>query len=80
VIDRLPPRGDSAGIFASQAGALGVMIAFPDQPAALSLGSMLFGLCIGNVLTLPSVIIRHEWPPVAFGQLLGVSTAVAQVS
>ena len=60
VIDRLPQRAVSVAVFASQAGALGLMIAFPAYPAALYLGSAIFGLGIGNIVILPSVIIQHE--------------------
>jgi MFS family permease len=59
VIDRLPLRRVSVAIFASQAGALGLIIAFPAYPAALYLGSAIFGLGIGNIVILPSVIIQH---------------------
>jgi MFS family permease len=80
VIDRLPQREVSAAIFASQAGALGLMLAFPAYPAALYLGSAIFGLGIGNVVTLPSVIIQHEFTPGAFGAVLGLSTAIGQIA
>jgi MFS family permease len=80
VIDHLPQRGTSAAIFASQAGALGLMIAFPGHPAALYLGSAIFGLGIGNVVILPSVIIQHEFASMSFGLVLGLSTAVGQIA
>ena len=78
VIDRLPRV--SVAIFASQAGALGLMIALPAHPTALYLGSAVFGLGIGNVVILPSVIIQHEFTPMAFGAVLGLSTAIGQVA
>ena len=56
------------------------MVAFPAYPAALYLGSAIFGLGIGNVVTLPSVIIQHEFTPMAFGAVLGLSTAVGQIA
>ena len=80
VIDRLPQRRVSVAIFASQAGALGLMIAFSGHPAALYLGSAIFGLGIGNVVMLPSVIIQHEFSPMAFGAVLGLSTAIGQIA
>jgi hypothetical protein len=49
-IDRLPRRATSAGAFA-QATAVGLMVALPREPLFLWLGSALFGLYIGNVLT-----------------------------
>ena len=80
VIDRLPQRRVSVAIFASQAGALGLMIALPAYPTALYLGSAVFGLGIGNVVILPSVIIQHEFTPMAFGAVLGLSTAIGQIA
>jgi len=80
VIDRLPQRAVSVAIFASQAGALGLMSVFPAYPAALYLGSAIFGLGIGNVVILPSVIIQHEFSPMAFGAVLGLSTAIGQIA
>jgi MFS family permease len=80
VIDRLPQRRVSVAIFASQAGALGLMIAFPTYPAALYLSSTIFGLGVGNVVILPSVIIQHEFSPMAFGAVLGLSTAIGQIT
>ena len=56
VIGRLLQRRVSVAIFASEAGALGLMIALPAYPTALYLGSAVFGLGIGNVVILPSVI------------------------
>ena len=52
------------------------MIALPAHPAALYLGSTVFGLGTGNVVILPSVIIQHEFTPMAFGAVLGLSTAI----
>ena len=80
VIDRLPQREVSVAIFAGQAGAVGLMVAFPTYPTALYLGSAIFGLGIGNVVILPAVIIQHEFTPMAFGAVLGLSTAIGQIA
>jgi cyanate permease len=55
------------------------MLAFPRVPCALYLASVLFGLCIGNVLTLPSLIFQHEYASSAFARVLGSSTAIGQI-
>jgi hypothetical protein len=39
-----------------------------------------FGLCIGNVLTLTSLIIQREFPAASLGLVLGLSTARGQVA
>ena len=61
VIDRLNQRVASAASFASQALGLGLMLVLPDQPAALYVGSVVFGLSVGNVITLPALIVQREF-------------------
>jgi predicted MFS family arabinose efflux permease len=78
-IDRLDQRPVSAATFATQAAALSLMIAIPGSPMAVYVGSIVFGLCMGNVVTLPSLIIRREFAPTSFSLVLGLSTAVGQV-
>src|SRR5262249_36303189 len=39
----------------------------------------MFGLCMGNVVALPSLIIQREFAPASFSLLLGLSTAIGQV-
>jgi cyanate permease len=56
------------------------MIVMPRTPTALYAGSIIFGLCMGNVVALPSLIIRREFAPSSFGLLLGLSTAIGQVA
>jgi predicted MFS family arabinose efflux permease len=77
-IDRLPQRRAAAASFASQAVGVALMLAFPHQPEALYGGCMLFGLSVGNVITFPALIIQREFPPAAFGTVIGLSTSVGQ--
>jgi MFS family permease len=79
-IDRLDQRRVGALTFAIQAAALILMIAYPGDPPLLYLGSILFGLCMGNVVALPSLIIQREFAPESFGTVLGLSTAVGQIA
>jgi MFS family permease len=39
-----------------------------------------FGFSVGNLITLPSLIIRSEFPPSAFGVLVSLLTAINQVT
>ena len=78
VIDRLHQRRTAAASFASQAVGLGLMLAFSHRPEALYAGCLLFGLSVGNVITIPALIIQREFPPGAFGLVVGLSTAVGQ--
>lgn len=78
VIDRLNQRRAAAISVASQAGGIGMMLLWPDQPAALYGGSILFGLSVGNVITFPALIVQREFPAHAFGVVIGLANAVAQ--
>nr|WP_283949556.1 MFS transporter [Limobrevibacterium gyesilva] len=79
-IDRLDQRRVSAASFASQAAAILLLLALPDVPAAQYAGCIGFGLSVGNVITLPSLIVQREFAAASFGLLVGLSTAVGQVA
>lgn len=78
VIDGLDQRIASAVSFASQAVGLGLMLALPEVPAALYIGSVVFGFSVGNVITLPALIVQHEFAPASFGLVVGLSSMVGQ--
>lgn len=76
LIDRLDQRLASAASFASQAGGLALMLALPNQPAALYVGSIVFGLSVGNVITLPALIVQREFAAQSFGLVIGLTSMV----
>jgi predicted MFS family arabinose efflux permease len=78
VVDRLNQRLASAVSFVSQAVGLGLLLALPDRTVALYAGCVLFGLSVGNVITLPALLIQREFAGQSFGLVIGLSTAVAQ--
>jgi MFS family permease len=80
VIDRLRLRLVAAACFASQAGAVVLMAALPEAAWAQYLGCAGFGLSVGNVITLPALLIQREFAPARFGALAGLSTAVGQLA
>jgi MFS family permease len=80
VVDRLDQRRVSAASFASQAGASGIIWAMPAEPAALYAACGVFGLSVGNIITLPSLIIQREFAARSFGFVLGLSTGFAQIT
>ena len=80
VIDQMNQRVASAASFASQALGLGLMLALPDQPAALYVGCVVFGLSVGNVITLPALIIQREFSLQSFGLVVGLSSMVGQAT
>ncbi|WBU29883.1 MFS transporter [Rhodopseudomonas palustris] len=79
VIDRLNQRLVSALSFASQAVALGVLISTRDATLLL-VACALFGFSVGNLITLPSLIIQREFPTSSFGILVALNTAINQVT
>ncbi|MES2751341.1 MAG: MFS transporter [Pseudomonadota bacterium] len=77
VIDRLNQRKASAVSFTSQAAALLVMINTQNE-VALFAASAVFGFSVGNVITLPSLIVQREFGAVYFGVLVSLVTAICQ--
>ena len=78
VIGRLPQRGFSAVSFLVQAAGLGLMALRPMDPPSLFLGSLLFGVSVGNVTTLPAIVIQREFAGQSFGMLVGLNGAIGQ--
>ena len=76
LIDRLNQRLASAASFALQAGGLALMLLLPNQPAALYAGSIVFGLSVGNVITLPALIVQREFAAQSFGLVIGLISMV----
>jgi len=79
VIDRLNQRLASALSFASQAVALAVIINSRDETLLIG-ACALFGFSVGNMITLPSLIIQREFDPRSFGVLISLATAITQVT
>ena len=76
-VDRLDPRRASAMSLASQVVAL-VIVATSDAYPVLLAGSILFGLSVGNLITLPAIIVHREFEAVAFATTISLSTAIGQ--
>jgi MFS family permease len=79
VIDRLNQRLASALSFASQTVALAVIINSRDEVLLIA-ACGLFGFSVGNMITLPSLIIQREFDPRSFGVLISLATAITQVT
>jgi MFS family permease len=77
VIDRLNQRKASAASFASQAVALLIMINARNE-ATVFFASALFGFSVGNVITLPALIIQREFDQRSFGVLVSLTGAIGQ--
>jgi cyanate permease len=79
-VDRLDQRRVSAASFASQAVGLLAILMFPTRPEVLYAGCCLFGLSVGNIITLPSLIIQREFAARSFGLVVGLNAGIGQVT
>jgi MFS family permease len=75
VVDRLDPRFIAAGSMFSQALALFCMTQTRD-PTLLLIACGVYGFSVGNIITLPALIIQREFRPENFAMVLGLSTAI----
>src|ERR1051326_6633748 len=79
VIDRLNQRLASTISFVSQAVALAVIINLHSD-MALFAACALFGFSVGNLITLPALIVQREFAPGSFGVLISLITAITQIT
>ena len=79
VIDRLNQRRASAISFVSQAVALAIIINWHNDIALIA-ACALFGFSVGNLITLPSLIVQREFDPRSFGVLISLITAINQIT
>ncbi len=79
VIDRLNQRLASALSFVSQALALIVVINCRDETLLIA-ACAAFGFSVGNLITLPSLIVQREFDTRSFGVLISLLTAITQVA
>lgn len=81
IVDAISVRWTAAAVLATQAAAL-LLLAFADpasRPATYAACAM-FGLSVGNVITLPALVVQREFPAASFGTVIGLSTAIGQVT
>jgi MFS family permease len=79
LIDRLDQRRVTAVSLASQALALLLMMQ-TAEPMLLYGACALFGFSVGNLITLPALIIQREYESSAFGMLTALVVAINQVA
>jgi predicted MFS family arabinose efflux permease len=78
VADRFNPRPLSAASFVSQALAL-MIITKTDSASVLLVCCAALGFSVGNLITLPPMIIHCEFEASAFTVVLGLSTAISGI-
>jgi MFS family permease len=76
VVDRFVPRFVAAGSLVSQAAALLIILQADTVPAILA-ASALFGFSVGNLITLPPLIIHREFDATSFVVVMGLSNAIS---
>lgn len=79
IIDRMNQRLAASLSFASQAVALALVINVHNDIVLIA-ACALFGFSVGNLITLPALIVQREFDPRFFGVLVSLITAINQVT
>jgi MFS family permease len=77
LVDRIDLRKFTALSFGSQAIALIAMTQTTNMLPLFALCAI-YGFSVGNLITLPSLIVQREFSPAAFGMIVALSTAISQ--
>ena len=77
VVDRLNRRAVASATLVIQMLGLGVLTWLPSA-TAVYVGCALFGLGVGNLTTLPGLILAVEWPRERFSALVGLAVGINQ--
>lgn len=77
VVDRLNRRLVSSVTLAVQIGGL-ALLAWAPSASVVYAGCALFGLGVGNLTTLPGLILAVEWPRERFSSLVGLVVGINQ--
>jgi MFS family permease len=78
VIDRVDRRGTSAAVLCVQVSSMIVLLT-SDSLFGLYLGCILFGFGVGNLITLPGLIVQQEFPRRDFARAVSLNVAVTQL-
>ena len=76
VVDRLDPRLVTAASLVSQAAALFTILQSDSVPIVLA-ACAVFGFSVGNLITLPPLIIHREFSAAGFAVVMGLSSAIS---
>lgn len=78
VIDRIDRRGASAAVLAVQVLSMVVLLS-SHSAVGLYLGCVLFGFGVGNLITLPGLIVQQEFPRRDFARAVSLNVAITQL-
>jgi MFS family permease len=76
-VDRVDRRAVSCGNFLVQVMAMSILMA-TTAPAMLIAGCVLFGLGLGNLVSLPGLIVQEEFPKRDFARIVSMIVAINQ--
>jgi len=76
-VDKLDRRGVACGNFLVQSAGMALLAVNSSAPM-LYLGCILFGLGLGNLTSLPGLIIQQEFPRQHFSRIVGLIVAINQ--
>jgi MFS family permease len=79
VVDRLNRRLVTSVTLGLQIGGVTLLATATSTPAVYA-GCALFGLGVGNLTTLPGLILGVEWPRERFGVLVGLVVGINQLT
>jgi len=77
VVDRLSRRGVASATLCIQMAGL-ALLAWAPSVAVVYAGCALFGLGVGNLTTLPGLVLAVEWPRERFSSLVGLVVGINQ--
>jgi MFS family permease len=76
-VDRVDRRAVSCANFLVQVAAMGLLMSTTSMPALLA-GCVLFGLAVGNVVSLPGLIVQQEFSQRDFARVVSMVIAINQ--
>ena len=79
IVDRVNPRLVASTTLVTQIVGL-ALLAWAPSGAGLYAGCALFGLGVGNLTTLPGLILALEWPRERFSALVGLVVGINQLT
>jgi MFS family permease len=77
LVDRMNRRGVASATLGIQVVGL-AMLAWAPSAVAVYAGCALFGLGVGNLTTLPGLVLAAEWPRERFSSLVGLVVGINQ--